>query len=192
MFEIENKIIDERIPYIKFLCDLEACKGGCCTLKGGKGAPLEDSEIAEVENALCVVKKYLGTRSLQEIEKNKGIEGSPGNFTTGCIDNKDCVFVYYDKDIAKCAFERGYLNKEISWRKPISCHLFPIRIANFGGEVVRFENIAECKPAIVKGKTNDIPLYVFLRDALIRKYGPHWYELFREYCELKLESEILQ
>lgn len=192
MFVIENKIIDERIPYIKFSCDLDGCKGGCCTLKGGKGAPLTDSEIIEIESAIPVVKKYLEAKSLKEIENNNGIEGLPGNFTTGCIDNKDCVFVYFDGDIAKCVFEKAYFNNEISWRKPISCHLFPIRIADFGGEVVRFEKISECKPAIVNGKKNDILLYDFLRDALIRKYGEQWYKLFRENCELhfKLESEI--
>lgn len=192
MFTIENKIIDGRIPYIKFSCDLEACKGGCCTLKGGKGAPLTDSEITEIENALPVVARYLGARSLREVENNHGIEGSPGSFTTGCIDNKDCVFVYYDGDIAKCAFEKAYFNNEIKWRKPISCHLFPIRVANFGGEVIRFEKISECEPAIVNGRKNNIRLYDFLREALIRRYGEQWYKLFLENCELhsKLESEI--
>ncbi len=192
MLSIDEKIIDDRIPFIKFNCDLDICKGGCCTLKGGRGAPLEDFEIEEIENAIPVIKKHLTERSLTEIGVNKGIEGFPGNYTTGCIDNKDCVFVYYEEDIAKCAFEKSYFNNEISWRKPISCHLFPIRINDFGGDVLKYEKIIECKPALVKGKNDNIQLHDFLHEALVRKYGFEWYEKFRKICltRLTVESEF--
>jgi hypothetical protein len=183
MFKVFNCIIDERIAYIKFKCDLESCKGACCTLPGGRGAPLEDDEIAEIQKAIPVIKKYLTEKQIEEIRLNDGVEGCPKNYATSCIDNKDCVFVIYEEGIAKCAFEKAYFNSEIKWRKPISCHLFPIRISEFGGDVVRYEKISECKPAIAKGKTNDELLSDFLREALTRKYGQKWYEEFSSMCQ---------
>jgi hypothetical protein len=192
MFTVFNSIVDERIAYIKFKCDLNLCKGACCTLPGGRGAPLDDGEVEEIQKAIPVIKKYLSDRHLEEIQLNDGIEGYAGSFATSCIDNKDCVFVYYEDDTAKCAFEKAFFNNEISWRKPLSCHLFPIRISDFGGDVLRYEKIIECKPAIVKGKIDSTPLFEFLQDALIRKYGQKWYDEFKIVCvgNLKRESEF--
>jgi len=182
MFMVLGRIVDEKIAFLNFKCDLAACKGACCTLPGGRGAPLADDEIIEIQNAIPFIQKYLSQNQLEEIKLNYGIEGSTGNFATTCIDNKDCVFVVYDDGIAKCAFEKAYFNGEIKWRKPISCHLFPIRISDFGGDVLRYEKIPECKPAIVKGKTDAMPLHEFLSEALIRKYGNKWYEEFKAGC----------
>lgn len=192
MFSIENKIIDERIPYIKFSCNLEACKGACCTVKGGKGAPLADFEIFEIQNCLSEVSKYLSERSLEIIKENSGIEGYSGNYTTSCIDDEDCVFVYYEDDIAKCAFEKAFQDGKIEFRKPISCHLFPIRISNFGGDVIRYEKFIECKPALIKGQTDNVPLHIFLKDALVRAYGEKWYQKLKDKCEslLKVTNEV--
>ncbi len=187
MFSIGNKIVDERIPYIKFSCNLEVCKGVCCTVKGGKGAPLADFEVYEIQNGLPEVIKYLPEKSLKIIQENSGIEGYSGNYTTSCIEDKDCVFVYYEDDIAKCAFEKAFLDGKIEFRKPISCHLFPIRVSNFGGDVIRFEKFIECKPALIKGQVEDIPLYIFLKEALIRAFGEAWYQKFKEICESKLK-----
>jgi hypothetical protein len=192
MFTVFNSIVDERIAYIKFKCDLNSCKGACCTLPGGRGAPLDDNEVAEIQKAIPVIKKYLPDRQLEEIRLNDGIEGYVGSFATSCIDNKDCVFVFYENDTAKCAFEKAFFNNEISWRKPISCHLFPIRVSDFGGDVLRYEKIKECKPAIVKGKADSTPLFEFLQDALIRKYGKQWYDEFKIACvgNVNRESEF--
>ena len=192
MFTVFNSIVDERIAYIKFKCDLNSCKGACCTLPGGRGAPLDDNEVAEIQKAIPVIKKYLSDRQLEEIRLSDGIEGYVGSFATSCIDHKDCVFVFYENDTAKCAFEKAFFNNEISWRKPISCHLFPIRISDFGGDVLRYEKIKECKPAIMKGKADSVPLFEFLQDALIRKYGKKWYDEFKIACvgNLKRESEF--
>ena len=192
MFTVFNSIVDERIAYIKFKCDLNSCKGACCTLPGGRGAPLDDNEVAEIQKAIPVIKKYLPDRQLEEIRLNGGIEGYVGSFATSCIDNKDCVFVFYENDTAKCAFEKAFFNNEISWRKPISCHLFPIRVSDFGGDVLRYEKIKECKPAIAKGKVDSTLLFEFLQDALIRKYGKKWYDEFKSACvgNVKRESEF--
>jgi len=192
MFTVFNSIVDERIAYIKFKCDLNSCKGACCTLPGGRGAPLDDNEVEEIQKAIPVIKTYLSDRQLEEIRLNDGIEGYVGSFATSCIDNKDCVFVFYENDTAKCAFEKAFYNNDITWRKPISCHLFPIRVSDFGGDVLRYEKIKECKPAIVKGKVDSTLLFEFLQDALIRKYGKKWYDEFKSACvgNIKRESEF--
>lgn len=187
MFKVFDCIVDERIAYIKFKCDLVSCKGACCTLPGGRGAPLDDSEVAEIQKAIPVITKYLTDRQLEDIRLNDGIEGFTGNFVTACVENKDCIFVYYEDSIAKCAFEIAYFNNEIQWRKPISCHLFPIRISDFGGDVIRYEKITECKPAIYKGKADSVPLFDFLQEALVRKYGQKWYNEFKTACVSNLK-----
>lgn len=191
MFIVQDVIVDDYIAYVKFTCDLNACKGGCCTIPGGRGAPLLDEEVAEIQRALPVVKKYLSPIHRQAVEIDGGIEGTIGNYTTSCIENKDCTFVYYDGAIARCVFEKAYFNDELKWQKPLSCHLFPVRILNFGGDVMRYEKLADCKPALVKGTAESIPLYKFLKDAIVRTYGLKWYEEFVSECEklLKIESD---
>lgn len=193
MFEVGNKIVDERIPFIKFSCDLETCKGACCTVKGGKGAPLQDFEIFEIQNCIPELYEILPEKNIQILKANNGIESYPDGYTTACIDDKDCVFVYYENNIAKCAFEKAYNEGKITFYKPLSCHLFPIRISNFGGDILRFEKFSECKSAILKGENKNIPLYIFLKNALIRYYGKEWYQDFKRECEKRSKmKEIIE
>ncbi len=189
MFIVQDVIVDERIAYIKFACNLFGCKGGCCTIPGGKGAPLLNEEVAKIQRALPIVKKYLSPSHRHAVEINGGIEGADDDYTTNCVENKDCTFVYYEGVVAKCAFEKAYFNNEIDWQKPLSCHLFPIRVSNFGGDVMRYERLEDCKPALIKGTEESIPLYKFLKDALVRTYGLKWYEEFRSECEKLLKNE---
>ena len=132
MFIIGEATIEEDIGHERFSCDLNRCKGACCTLPGGRGAPLDDSEVEEIARAYPSAQKYLSPRHMQMIEQSGMIEGGPGNFATACIDDKECVFVFYEDGIARCSFEKAFLNGEISWRKPLSCHLFPVRISKIG------------------------------------------------------------
>jgi hypothetical protein len=182
MFVISEVVVDERIAHQHFACDVAKCKGACCTLPGGRGAPLEDDELNELERAFPVVRKYLSERHLRTIERSGLYEGRPGNFTTTCVDAEACAFVYYEDAIARCSLEKAFHEGEIHWRKPISCHLFPVRIAREGTSSVRYEEISECEPALVRGKVEQVPLYDFLKDALIRKFGGSWYEEFRKEC----------
>lgn len=186
MFEVRNIIIDERIPFIKFSCDLEICKGACCTVKGGRGAPLQDTEIYKIQSCLTELCELLPQKNIQIIKENNGVEFHPDGYTTACVDDRDCVFVYYENDIAKCAFEKAYNEGRTEFYKPISCHLFPIRISNFGGDILRFEKFSECKSAFINGHNKNIPLYIFLKDALIRLYGKEWYQDFKKECEIRL------
>ena len=174
--------MDERLASERFACDLTACKGACCTLPGGRGAPLEDSEVSELEQAYPVVKQYLSRRHLDVIANDGMFEGYPGHYATTCVDDKDCVFVYYDDGIARCAIERAHTEGLISWRKPLSCHLFPARVSANGSTRIRYESIPQCDHARVNGQTANVPLYDFLKDALVRKFGEAWYDDFRREC----------
>ena len=106
------------------------------------------------------------------------VEGSPGNFATVCVGQRECVFVYYEGGIARCVFEKVYLEGITTWRKPLSCHLFPIRIKRGNVDYLHYERIRECEAGRERGKLLNVALAQFLRDALTRKYGKDWFEKF--------------
>ncbi len=164
---IDEITFEENIKRTYFACDIEKCKGACCTLDGGRGAPLLDEELQEIENAFPIIKKYLPEKHLATIKKYGLYEGNPGKYATQCVENKACVFVYYENDIALCAFEKAFLQKEISWQKPLSCHLFPIRI-NRVTQTAFFEYCSVCSPALEKGTKEHILLEDFLEKPLQR------------------------
>ena|SRR5260221_391086 len=180
MFVIGEATVDEEIAHARFSCDLVQCKGACCTLPGGRGAPLEDDELPELERALPLVKKYLTPKHLAVIEKSGFVEGIPGSYATTCVENRDCVFVYREEGIARCSLERAHLAGETTWRKPASCHLFPVRISS--GKHLRYEKIPECESGRRRGRALNVPLYEFLKDALVRKFGSAWYDDFNHEC----------
>ena len=185
---LDRFLIDENIPKTHFACDLERCKGACCTMPGQRGAPLLDEEVEEIEKAYPIVKKYLSFRHKDTVEERGLIQGRKGDHTTQVVDRRACVFAIFENDIAKCAFEKAYLNHEISWRKPLSCHLFPIRVTAGLPERLRFEEIAECRPGLQRGAEEKVPLAEFLRTALTRAYGEQWYEELSAYCRTKKEE----
>ena len=182
MFLIGNAVIDDPVAEAKFCCDVESCRGACCTLEGLRGAPLEDAEVAEVKRALPAIRPYLSPESLREIEAIGPVDGVPGEYATPCIGNRECVYVSFVGAIATCSFERAFLDGAITWRKPISCHLFPIRIRGFGQEYLRYEVIDECAAGRSRGEREGIPLRDFLEAPLTRKFGPDWYRTFAEEC----------
>ena len=162
-----------------FACDLSVCKGACCTMPADAGAPILESEIAELERVFPVVKKYLSEKSLAAIAKT-GLwrRELNGGYTIPAIRGRDCIFVMYDDDksgIAYCAIERAYRNGEIEgFPKPISCHLFPIRIYPTGEDSyeIVYEEIPECKGGRARGKSARMPLLEFLESPLARAIGP--------------------
>jgi hypothetical protein len=175
MMVIGEILVDDALSTERFSCDLARCKGACCTLEGGRGAPLLNEEKVLVEHALPVVRKYLSPRSLNEIASRGAVDGQRGSYATNCIDDRDCVFVFYDGDVAKCSIEAAYNNGEYPWRKPVSCHLFPLRYAAGGSAFLRYEAIAECAPGRERGRADGTPLPVFLKDAIVRRFGEEWY-----------------
>ena len=183
MVVIGEAIIENRLIHERFACDLVKCKGACCSLPGGRGAPLDDGETLELERVLTFAKKYLSPRHLQILEQRGASEGEEGSRATTCVDDKDCIFVYHDAGISRCSIERAYLEGETAWRKPISCHLFPVRITPGNNVHLRYEHLPECSSALERGREEDIPLHEFLKDSLIRKFGQEWYDEFLRICK---------
>src|SRR5687768_12270420 len=123
MLPILDIIADESLATAKFSCDLVACKGACCTMPGGRGAPVDDGEVDDLLASVEVALPYLSPRNQTVIRTLGPLEGRGGDWATRCIDNRDCVFVYYDGEVAKCAIERAHFDGKTPFRKPISCHL---------------------------------------------------------------------
>jgi len=180
MYQIDEILVDQEILNSKFSCDLKKCKGACCTFPGDNGAPLKDDEVQSIMASLEVASKYLSPKSLRIIESKGFFDGKKGAYYTRCINKRDCVFVYYEGDIAKCSLERAYFNGESNFRKPISCHLFPIRVGSFGGDYLYYEKISECNPAIIKGESENTSMVSFTKDSLTRAYGKKWVEKLEE------------
>lgn len=174
--KIDGVFINRDVLDIKFTCDLTRCKGVCCTMESEFGAPLLQSEIREIEKNLSMVKEYLPERHVCEIDERGFWEEKEKIFRTRSVNNRDCVFVYYDGDIAKCGIEKAYLECKIDFIKPLSCHLFPIRVSNFGGTILRYEEYRECNPALKNGLQKDVSLTDFCQDALERAFGKKWFE----------------
>ncbi|MFH1052654.1 MAG: DUF3109 family protein [bacterium] len=182
---IDEVLVEDEILTKKFCCDLKKCKGACCTFYGENGAPVLDDEVKIITDCKPVAEKYLSEKSKKYISKYGFIEGGPGNYSTVCIENKDCVFVYYEGKIAFCSLEKAFLSGETNFRKPLSCHLFPIRVAYWNNGMLYFSEISECLPAIQKGKKENIHLAESLKEALIRKFGESWYKNFVNYIKFK-------
>ncbi len=180
---VEDVLVRKEIATTKFSCDLSKCKGACCTLESEYGAPLLDEEIDEIYKILHIVKEYLPELHKAKIEKEGFYEVKENELMTKSVDSKACVFVYYENDIAKCGIEKAFYDGKISFKKPISCHLFPIRISKFGGDILRYEKFSECKPALEKGEILNTTVVDFCKDSLERLYGKKWYEKLKEIIE---------
>jgi|SRR5204863_1962981 hypothetical protein len=196
-------LIGDEVVEKQFVCDLSKCKGGCCE-EGDAGAPLEDNELRIIEDAYEKIKPYLTPNSIKEIEKNgRYIHSQEFGWVTPTLpsDNEICVYGRRDENgIIKCAFEQAYNDGIIDWKKPVSCHLFPIVTSK--GKRGNYENVNYvprenlCKPACSLGKKLKIPAYQFLKEALIRKYGEEFYEVLdtiarnRMGKETKIESKF--
>ncbi|QXD16871.1 DUF3109 family protein [Rhodocaloribacter litoris] len=180
MFAVDHILISDDLLDAPFSCLLGACRGGCC-VHGESGAPLEPGERALLEAALPRVRKYLTPEALAVIERD-GVweEVEPGAYATTCVDGAACVFVTYDGPVAKCALQKAYLAGRIDFPKPISCHLFPVRVQTYGDiEVLNYEQVPLCEAARKHGRRHNVQLVDFLREPLVRKYGMDWYEKFR-------------
>jgi hypothetical protein len=178
MIAIQNTIVSDDLLDKKFVCDLNACKGECC-VAGESGAPLEQDELPILLEILDKVKPYMNKKGTKAIEKNGPyVLDSDGDYTTTLVGNEgECAFVVFDENkIAKCAIEQAYNDGVINWKKPISCHLYPIRITSYKTyDALNYHKWSVCKPACECGAKLDVPVYQFLKGPLIRKYGEDWF-----------------
>jgi Protein of unknown function (DUF3109) len=182
VFVIDKVIISDDVVEKQFVCDLASCKGGCCE-DGDAGAPLDKAELNIIKKVFNKIKPYLSVASLKEIEK-KGFYVYHREFgwvtpTLG-NDSEICVYGIREKDgMIKCAFEQAYYDGVIEWKKPISCHLYPI-ISEKGKhgdyDKMNYEPREKlCNPACALGKKLKVPTYEFLKEPIIRKYGEDFY-----------------
>lgn len=177
MLQIDKTIISFDILEKNFLCDLTKCRGACC-IHGDSGAPLKKEEARYIEDFFPEIKKFMRKEGVATIE-NEGFYtiDKDGDMVTPLINNEECAFVYFEKNIAKCAIEKAYEEKKISFKKPISCHLYPIRVTEYTNfAALNFHSWDICKDALQCGNKIKMPLYIFLKEPLIREYGEGWYK----------------
>ena len=177
MIKVGEVLVSDDIKTVEFVCHLEKCKGACC-VEGDLGAPLEEDELPVMHEIQKAVAPYLTDAGRKAIAaQGPYILDEDGDYSTPTIEGKECAYAHYDeKGILKCGIEQANLDGKISFRKPISCHLYPIRITKKKGfEAVNYHKWNICSDACKLGSALGVPLYKFLKDPLIRKYGEGWY-----------------
>ncbi len=176
MVEIDDKLISDDVFARKFVCDLAACKGACC-VEGDAGAPLEDDELEVLETIYDEVKPYMRSEGIEAINENGFfVVDTDGDFVTPLVNDRECAYVTFEEGIAKCAIEQAFNDGKINFKKPISCHLFPIRITPLTAyDALNYDDIEICKPACNCGEQLQVPTYKFLKEPIVRKYGQDFY-----------------
>jgi hypothetical protein len=194
MIAIDHVLISDEIVQEAFVCDLSSCKGGCC-VDGDAGAPLEKEELEQLNAFYQLVKPYMTAEGIAQVEKNgKYLYDREFGWVTPTIQGALCAYGKKDKNgVIKCAIEQAYLEEKITWKKPISCHLFPVRIKKSKREPdVEYLNYEPredlCKAACSLGNKLSVPVYVFLKESLVRKYGEDFYQALEEAAERLTKS----
>jgi len=177
MFQLGKTIVSEDIIEKDFVCNLSACKGACC-VDGDAGAPLDKAETKILEKIYPKIKPFLRQESIDAIEKQGlFITTTEGEIETPLIEGADCAYVIFDEhNTALCAIEEAYSQGEITWKKPVSCHLYPVRVKEYSEfSAVNYHHWQICDDACKLGKELQVPVYKFVKEALIRKFGEDWY-----------------
>jgi hypothetical protein len=185
MIAIDQILVSEDLFSKKFVCELSSCHGACC-VQGDSGAPLEAEEIEELKKVLPMAEKYMTEEGKKEIRERGVYEvDSDGDFVTPLMGKKGaCAFVTFEGSVAKCSIEKAWAAGESEFRKPVSCHLYPIRIEKLAYyTALNFHSWEVCKPALQLGKKLDVPVFRFLKEPLIRRFGQELYEQIEEHYE---------
>lgn len=178
LIEVKDKVVSTQIFERKFVCDLNACKGACC-IEGDAGAPLNYDEIDQLEEDLDAIISYMRPEGIAEVKKS-GVfymddENEP---VTTLVNGAECAFVFFDaQGITKCAIEQAYLDGKTTFKKPISCHLYPIRVKQFNElKALTYDVWPICAPACDCGEKLDVPVYRFLKEPLVRAFGEEFFQ----------------
>lgn len=195
MLEIKNTLVSLDVIEKMFVCDLAKCKGACCVV-GESGAPLTDEEKSLVEETYPIIRQYMTPEGIEAVETQGWyVYDVEGDCVTPLINQKECAYTFRDEQgITLCAFEKAYYERKIEFLKPLSCHLYPIRVTKYKEyDAVNYESNSICNAACKKGSDTGTVLYQFLKQPLIRAYGQDWYDELslaaQVYCEQKLENE---
>ncbi len=177
MIQIGDKIISTELFENYFVCHLEKCRGMCCVY-GDAGAPLEDEETVLLEENLDKIKPFLRKEGLDVLDVKGAWEfDEDGDRVTPLMGHDDCVYSVLDNGIARCGIENAYNSEHIDFQKPVSCHLYPIRLSKIGGNVaLNYHRWDVCHPAVELGRAYDMPVFRFVKDALLRVFGSGFYE----------------
>lgn len=190
MIEIDNTLVHGEVISESFVCNLNKCKGICC-VEGDAGAPLDPEESIILDEIYPKIKHLLAEKGIQAIEEQgTSVRDRDGDLTTPCVDgHKECAYVTFENGITKCAIEKAYEQGLVNWKKPISCHLYPIRITKYPEfEVLNYDRWHICHDACTFGRELKVPVYRFLKEPLIRKYGEAWYAALEEAIPHYLKS----
>jgi hypothetical protein len=186
MIIVDGALVSEEIFEKKFVCDLGACKGACC-VEGESGAPLEAGEVGIIEDALPEIKPFMRKEGIEVIDEMGVFEiDSDGDYVTPLIKGKECAFVNFDnRGTAKCSIEMAYRAGKIDFPKPVSCHLYPIRLTELKDfTAVNYHYWPICDPARACGAKLDVKVYRFLKEPIIRKFGSEFYDRLNAADEL--------
>lgn len=181
MIAIDHVLVSDEIVSEAFVCDLNACKGACC-VDGDAGAPLDPSELKKIDEVFDQVAPYLDKLSIDEINRQgRYVHDKEFGWVTPTINSAICVFgIKGNNGIVKCGIEQAYLDGKVKWKKPISCHLFPVIVKKSNDGVSEFANYKpredHCKAACTLGKKLKVPVYQFLKEPLVRKFGEDFYQ----------------
>ena len=185
MIQIDDKLISEDLFSEEFVCNLAKCKGICC-VEGDAGAPLDEEETHILDEIYPKIKPYLRPEGIQAIEEQGTYTlDFEGDLVTPLVNNAECAYVIFDeKGYTKCAIEKAYEDGVIDWQKPISCHLYPIRITEYSNfSAINYHEWDICSDACILGKELGVKVYQFLKKPLIRKYGEEFYQTLSEAAE---------
>jgi len=178
MIFINDTIVSEAFIQAQFVCDLPRCKGDCC-VSGDAGAPLEENEISLLEDYLDDIKPFMIADGIKVVETDGVYDyDEMGNLVTPLVNGRACAFAgFHDNGTSFCAIEKSFLAGKIDFKKPISCHLYPVRLVQKDGFThINYHQWSICVPAIRKGNKEGVPLYKFLKEPLIRRFGEEWYK----------------
>lgn len=195
MIAIENVLVSDMIAEEQFVCDLTKCKGGCCE-DGDAGAPLEVEELDELINHYDTIAEYMNEEGKREVERQgKYLYDREFGWVTPTVNGKICAYGFKDDlGIVKCSIEQAYNDGKLDWKKPISCHLFPIRIKKSRDGKTDYANYEPredlCAAACKLGKKLKVPVYIFLKDAIVRKYGIEFYETLQATAQHMQQSNL--
>ena len=182
MFQLDNTLVSEELLEAHFCCDLQACKGACC-VAGEAGAPLDKEEVSLLEELYPKISPFLNDAGRKAIGKHgTSVVGVDGSLETPLVDGKECAYTTFDsRGVAHCGIEQAHKAGAIDWQKPISCHLYPVRVQHYSAfTAVNYHRWQICHAAGDFGAKNKVPIYQFVKKALVRKFGPKWFEALEQ------------
>ena len=192
MIQIGETIVSQVAFEHAFCCDLSKCKGACC-VEGDAGAPLLPSEVPILESIQDAIRPFLRPEGLAALKaQGVAVKDHDGEWVTPLVDGRECAYVTFDQGVAKCGIEQAAAAGAVDWPKPISCHLYPIRVTKYQDfDALNVHHWKVCEPACSLGQELKLPVFRFLQGALVRAYGPAWMEEAEEvYQFLQSRSEV--